>query len=359
MESTDTSVKNEEEWLLGSELCSFVCFPMAMKAALELDVLQIISTAGPDLQISPAQIVAQIPNVKNPDAAITLDRILRVLATHSLLSCSVTTGKNGKPERLYGLTPLCKYLVPNKDGLSLAPLALMNQDKVFMETWYHLKDAVLEGSQPFFKAHGVNAFEYPAKDQRFNMIFNRAMAEHSAMVMERILDSYQGFKDLEELLDVGGGIGSTLNLIVSRHPHIKGVNFDMPHVVRVAPHYPGVTHIGGDMFESIPCSQAIFLKWILHDWGDDHCIRLLKNCHKALLDKGKLIVVDTILPMGVETSAFAREAFHADLLMLAYNPMGKERTEEEFKDLAKVAGFEGGIKLICCVSGLWIIEFHK
>jgi len=152
-------IVNEDEWLLGMELGNFSCLPMGMKAAIELDVLQIIANAGNGVQLSPRQIVAHIPTT-NPDAAITLDRILRVLASHSVLSCSVTTDENGKAERLYGLTPLCKYLVKNQDGVSLAPLVLMNQDKVFMESWYYLKDAVLEGSQPFTKAHGRNAFEY-------------------------------------------------------------------------------------------------------------------------------------------------------------------------------------------------------
>ncbi|TJX41903.1 hypothetical protein E8P77_31170, partial [Soehngenia saccharolytica] len=207
MASASATIINEEEWLVAMQLGSFSCLPMSIKAATELDVLQIIANSGEGIQISPAQIVAQIPKVTNPDAAITLDRILRVLASHSLLSCSVTTGKNGKPERLYGLTPLCKYLVKNNDGLSLAPLALMNQDKVFIDSWFHLKDAVLEGSQPFIKAHGVHAFEYLAMDQRFNVLFNKAMSEHSAIMMEKILDVYQGFKDLEELVDVGGGVG--------------------------------------------------------------------------------------------------------------------------------------------------------
>ncbi|GLJ55163.1 hypothetical protein SUGI_1183930 [Cryptomeria japonica] len=359
MPSTDATIINEEEWVLGEELCTFSCLPMAMKAAIELDVLQIIANAGDGHQISPTQIIAQIPNVTNPEAAITLDRILRVLASHSLLSCSVTIGQNGKPERLYGLTPLCKYLVPNKNGLSFAPLALMNQDKVFMDTWFYLKDAVLDGSQPFIKAHGVNTFEYPAKDQRFNMIFNKAMADHSAMMMERILDSYHGFKDLEELLDVGGGVGSTLNLIVSKYPHIRGVNFDQPHVVAAAPQFPGVKHVGGDMFESIPYSKAILMKWILHNWSDDHCIKLLKNCHEALSEKGKLIVMDFILPVAIDNSASTKQALYADLCMLAYIPRAKERTKEEFNNLAKLAGYGGGIKPICCVNGLWVIEFLK
>ncbi|GLJ55156.1 hypothetical protein SUGI_1183820 [Cryptomeria japonica] len=359
MGSPSATIINEEEWLVAMELNTFTCLPMALKAAVELEVLQTIANAGDGIQVSPTKIVSQIPNVTNPDAAITLDRILRVLASHSLLSCSVTTDKNGKPERLYGLTPLCKYLVQSKDGLSLAPLVVMNQDKVFLDAWHYLKDAVLDGSQPFSKAHGVHAFEYPAKDQRFNKLFNRAMAEHSILNMGRILEIYEGFKDLEELVDVAGGVGHTLNIIVSKYPNIRGVNFDQPHVVADAPQFPGVTHIGGDMFDSVPSARAIFMKWILHDWSDAHCIKLLKNCYKALPENGKVIVVDSILPVAAETSSYARQAFHVDLCMLVHNPGGKERTEEEFKQLAKAAGFAGGAKPICCVNGVWVIEIHK
>ena len=141
----NTKIVNEDEWLLGMELGNFSCLPMAMKAVIELDVLQIMANVGNGSQLSPRQIVARIPTT-NPDAAITLDRILRVLASHSVLSCSVTMDENGKAERIYGLTPVCKYLVKNHDGVSLAPMILMNQDKVLMDSWYYLKDAVLDGS---------------------------------------------------------------------------------------------------------------------------------------------------------------------------------------------------------------------
>lgn len=354
----NTKIVNEDEWLLGMELGNFSCLPMGMKAAIELDVLQIIANAGNGVQLSPRQIVAHIPTT-NPDAAITLDRILRVLASHSVLSCSVTTDENGKAERLYGLTPLCKYLVKNQDGISLAPWVLLNQDKVCMETWHYLKDAVLEGSQPFTKAHGINVFEYLAKEPRFNSLVNRTMSEHSTTLMNKILDMYQGFKDVQTLVDVGGGIGSILNLIVSRYPHITVINLEMSHVVAEAPDYPGVTHVEGDMFDSIPTGEAIFMKWILHDWSDDDCVKVLKNCHKALPEKGKVVVVDAILPMATETSPYARHAFHLDLLMMAYAPGGKERTEQEFRELGHAAGFAGGVQPICCVDGVWVIEFYK
>ena len=50
-----------------------------------------------------------------------------------------------------------------------------------------------------------------------------------------------GFK-LPSLVDVGGGNGSGLAEIVKSYPHIKGINFDLPHVVATAPIYDGITH---------------------------------------------------------------------------------------------------------------------
>eukprot|EP00253_Pinus_taeda_P005860 PITA_05860 len=203
----------------------------------------------------------------------------------------------------------------------------MNQDKVLMKSWYYLKDALLEGSQPFTKSHGINAFDYLAIDPRFNRIFNRSMSKPSTMFMNKILDSYKGFKEVQELVDVGGGHGSTLNLIVSRYPHISGINFDMPHVVADTPHYLAVKHVSGDMFDSLPSGQAIFINWILHDWSDDDCVRLLKNCQKALSVDGKVIVIDTILLVAADTSPSSGQEFHLYLLMLAYFQGGKEQAE--------------------------------
>ncbi|KAL3653728.1 Caffeic acid 3-O-methyltransferase [Castilleja foliolosa] len=140
---------------------------------------------------------------------------------------------------------------------------------------YHLKDAVLDGGIPFNKAYGMTAFEYHGKDLRFNKVFNQGMSNHSTILMKKILDIYDGFEGLNTVVDVGGGIGATLDMIVSKHPSIKGINFDLPHVINDAPSYPGIEH-GGDMFVSVPKGDAIFMKWICHDWSDEHCLKFLK-----------------------------------------------------------------------------------
>lgn len=100
-----------------------------------------------------------------------------------------------------------------------------------------MKDAVLDEGRPFDKAFGMNVYEYSSTDSRFSMIFNHAMKNHSTIIMKKILEKYNGFEGLRTLVDVGGGTGATLSSIISKYPTIKGINFDLPHVVEDAPSY--------------------------------------------------------------------------------------------------------------------------
>jgi hypothetical protein len=223
---------------------------------------------------------------------------------------------------------------------------------------YYLKDAVLEGGIPFNKAYGMTAFEYHGTDPRFNRVFNDGMKNHSVIITKKLLDFYTGFEGVSTLVDVGGGVGATLHAITSHHPGIEGVNFDLPHVISEAPPFPGVRHVGGDMFQSVPAGDAILMKWILHDWSDAHCATLLKNCYDALPPHGKVIVVECILPVNPEATPKAQGVFHVDMIMLAHNPGGKERYEREFEDLARGAGFTG-VKPTYIYANAWAIEFTK
>ncbi|KAK3194498.1 hypothetical protein Dsin_025808 [Dipteronia sinensis] len=119
-----------------------------------------------------------------------------------------------------------------------------------------------------------------------------------------------------------------------------------------------VEHIGGDMFESVPKGDAIFMKWILHDWSDEHCLRLLKNCYKSIPEDGKLIVVETILPDFPEANTATKAAFQIDVLMMTQNPGGKERSRQEYMALATGAGFSG-IRFETSACNSWVMEFYK
>ncbi|VFQ95716.1 unnamed protein product [Cuscuta campestris] len=360
MEPQRQEGEEEDHFAYATQLVGSAVLPMVLHAAAELGVFGIIAGAGDGAQLSPAQIASQLPTA-NKDAPAMLDRMLRLLACYKVLSCTVVEGGGaGDVTRHYGLAPVGKYFVPNKeDGASVGPLLALLQDKVFLNSWYELKGAILEGGVPFNRVYGMHAFEYPGKDPRFNEVFNKAMLNHTTLVMGGILRRYNGFEGVGTLVDVGGGLGVSLSIISAKYPRIKAINFDLPHVIKHAPPYPGVEHVGGDMFESVPKGDAIFMKWILHDWSDEHCVKLLKRCYDALpAEGGRVIAVEGILPAKPEGSPSVIGVTQSDLIMMAQNPGGKERSEQEFRALAAAAGFRA-LTLAASASNFWVLEFSK
>ncbi|XP_039030900.1 (R,S)-reticuline 7-O-methyltransferase-like [Hibiscus syriacus] len=186
-----------------------------------------------------------------------------------------------------------------------------------------------------------NATCFSQRIHEYKRVFEEAMACNSRIVMKAVLKYYQGgFDNIETIVDVGGGWGAAVAEIVEAHPHIKGFNFDLPNVVAGAPKYPNVIHVGGDMFDTIPINpDAIFLKWILHNWSDEKSEEILKNCRKAVEErKGKLIIVDGVLRPKSE-NLLDVEAQRYDLKMMVISPSGKERSEDEWEKLLKRGGF--------------------
>ncbi|KAH6834428.1 O-methyltransferase 1 [Perilla frutescens var. hirtella] len=204
----------------------------------------------------------------------------------------------------------------------------------------------------------MTGFEYPATDPRYNEIFNQAMCQQSTMFMHQILELYNGFEGVKSLVDVGGGIGASLKIIVAKYPSINTINFDLDHVIQHDPSHRGGENVSGDMFVSVPKSDVIFMKWISHNWSDGHCLKLLKDCHEALPEKGKVIIADRIILEIPKKDPLVSIDLAADVLMFTLFPGGRERTEAEFQALTKASGFKHFRKL-CCAFNTWIMELYK
>ena len=124
------------------------------------------------------------------------------------------------------------------------------------------------------------------------------------------------------------------------NPSLRGGVFDLPHVVpsaQQAAHKDGLqdrfTATGGDFFVSVPAADLYVLKYILHDWDDDSCIQILKNCRASLQSGGRIIVVDYLVgELGAPGLAPMM-----DLNMLVATG-GRERDITEFDALFESAG---------------------
>ncbi|KAK3414348.1 LOW QUALITY PROTEIN: hypothetical protein EUGRSUZ_I02810 [Eucalyptus grandis] len=332
-----TTPSEDEEFLFAMEMNALIALPLVLKATIELGILEILAECGPMAPLSPAQIASRL-SAKNPEAPVTLDRILRFLASYSILSCTLAQDTEGNPLRLYGLGPKSKHFVrAHGTATFAAPLMLLLTDNIVTSSWYCLKEEIMEGGDTFKLANGLH---YTNKDRKFNEIFNNAMQGPTNMYMSKIVESYQGFNNVKTVVDVGGGMGANLRILLSKHPHIHGKNFDLPHVVKEAPPYPGK------------------LLQIIHGADDKLCVKLLKNCWEALPEKGKVVIVDAVLPKYPETDIITRNALLADMSMLNITPGEKDRTEREFEVPARASGFDAP-KLLGRAYNMWVVELHK
>ncbi|XP_041027855.1 (S)-scoulerine 9-O-methyltransferase-like [Juglans microcarpa x Juglans regia] len=361
-------VQEDGDHFISSQLGGLASTQMALRAAIELKVFSIIADAGPDAHLSAAEIISKIPTKDPSSAAWTLERVLSVLGANSILSISRkplgNNGEHGRHEWTYGLTKKSRCLVSSSSAEELANFTtsfiLFATEREILESQYMIKDAVLDpGSSPFYKAYGVNFYDYMGEKPRLRQLFDEFMEVSAKLQFEGVFKLYGGFKDLKELMDVGGGIGTTLAKITSTYPHVRGLNFDLPHVIAAAPKLPGVKHVAGDMFKSIPNAETILLKWILHNWDDEHCKKLLRNCWEALPRDGKVIIVEMAISEELENNLEAKDVLMEDFFMMLLMNGGKERTLVEFKDLGKAVGFT---KMEIFPIPHWsvhVIEFHK
>uniref|UniRef100_A0A0D6QSF3 O-methyltransferase domain-containing protein n=1 Tax=Araucaria cunninghamii TaxID=56994 RepID=A0A0D6QSF3_ARACU len=318
------------------ELAYLCTFPMAARAAVVLKVPEILSSAGGG-PLTAKQIADRIPGTTTSEAK--LDRLLQALATYGLFAVSDSS------PRAYSLSAMSKLLVKeeNEDGVSLAPLVLMHTEPSQLEIMRFLHEAVLDDAVvPFEKCYGKPMYAYYGENSAMAELFHSAMSNLSTTVTKAALKSYDGFKDVKVLVDVGGSEGMNCSLVRAVHPHISAINFDMPFVVAKAPPLPGVEHRGGSMFESVPTGgDAILLKTVLHNWDDGACGRILGNCYSALPSTGKMIIIDHLLPEKIDGSSASRLTVSVDLAMMTVFKGGKERTAPQFQHLVESVGFKG------------------
>jgi ubiquinone/menaquinone biosynthesis C-methylase UbiE len=209
------------------------------------------------------------------------------------------------------------------------------------------------------RALGTPLWEYFAQHKEHADIFNDSMTSFSSTEIDAVMGSYD-FSGIQKLVDIGGGLGSLLATILKAYPHMQGVLADAPSVIDSARREIDKYGLGDrcelvgiDFFESVPAGgDAYMMKHIIHDWDDEHSLRILKNCHAVMQRGARLLVVDSIIAPGNEPSVGKT----LDLFMLLIG--GRERTEAEFRTLFERAGFEL-TRIVPTSSPVAVVEGRK
>ncbi len=266
-----------------------------------------------------------------PDA---LHRVMRVLAGAGVLEQT--------SDRSFQLTPVGETL--KTDALiCMRYTAMQMGDPWSTRPWEHFAGVVRTGIDGVTQAFGKNAFELLAEEPEQAEHFNRSMSGYSAAMTDAILAGYD-FSPIRRLADIGGGYGKLLSAVLSRNPEMTGVVYDLAEVVASAlgeEHLNGCAHRitfePGSFFERAPSGcDAYMMKFILHDWSDEHCKTILQHVRQQLPAHGRVLVIEQIVNSTPELS-FAKLL---DLEMLALTIGGRERTEPEFGELFASAGLK-------------------
>ncbi|RZS09782.1 hypothetical protein BHM03_00040902 [Ensete ventricosum] len=309
---------------------------MCLKCAADLGIADIIHSHGKPITLSQLETELRIP----PARSACFRRLMRLLV-HLEYFSQISESENEKT--LFGLTAMSALIMKEKvEGIS--PLLLLMMDQALLSPWQSVGRWLKgdEASTPFEVAHGKDIFEVTKQNPEFNSLLQAGVASDTRLVVQVLIREYGDvFQGLRSLVDVGGGTGTMAMAIAEAYPQLKCTVFDLPHVVAPLVGNSKVEVVGGDMFDSIPPADAVLLKWVLHDWSDVACVRILQRCKEAIPSKedgGKVVIVEMVLNVDDSLPELAETQLLFDLYMMA-NTSGKQRSEAEWSELFKSAGF--------------------
>jgi SAM-dependent methyltransferase len=278
----------------------------------------------------------------------SLYRLLRLLASEGVF-VELDDGR-------FATTPLAGPLRTHAPD-SLRQRAIFDGTECNWRAWGGLTHSARTGRPAFDHTMGTRFFDHLRQHREDGARFDALMAEQTNAWAPAIIAACD-LADSGTLVDVGGGHGTLLAAILTEHASVRGVLYDVPHVVEAArprlaaaPFAGRCEAVAGDFFTGVPDGgDTYLLKNILHDWDDQECVTILRNCRRAMATGGRLLVVEVIIPPSNQP----HYGHYFDLNMLVLLT-GRERSETEYRALFDAAGF-GLSRVIPTASDASVLE---
>lgn len=263
----------------------------------------------------------------HPDA---LDRLMRHLVTIGLF---VRDGDGGYTATGLGDQLREDHPAGKRKWLDIAG-AVGRGDLSFIE----LEHSVRTGEPAYPVRYAVPFWDDLTADPALSASFDAVMGHHIELDDDNAADAYD-WAALGHVVDVGGGSGALLCALLDRHPGLRGTLVDLPGpaaTARAMFRERGLAEradaVPGSFFDPLPGGAGGYvLSAIVHDWDDEHAVRILCRCAEAAGDKGVVLVVEAVGTDGESPNTAM------DLRMLTYYG-GKERGLAELSELATRAG---------------------
>lgn len=229
-------------------------------------------------------------------------------------------------------------------ALAKGPDTAYNAALYWMETHYapfgRLLEAARSGKPASDEYYGKPFFDWISEDRERVHVQNQAFAWVTSELRGGMFEGYR-LPAGRVVADIGGADGSMIARLLADDPDRLGIVFDLPQVVRGAEALLAsqrladrVRAVPGDFFETVPAADVYILSFVLHDWDDDECRRILRNIAAAAKPGARLVIVEAIVSPGDQPDL----AKAMDVVMLAMTHV-RERTAEQYATLLDSAGF--------------------
>jgi hypothetical protein len=277
-------------------------------------------------------------------------------ATFRLLRASATYGIVRHVGDRFDLTAVGRTLLSAAPD-SMRSVVLMIGDPRYQAVWGQLPEAVRTGGPRAEAVHGVSMWELLDRDPDYAHDFNDAMGRLTQLDWPTVEAVYD-FTPFGTIVDVGGGHGQLLALMLGAAPAADGVLLEQPSMVGPAEKHLGDAGlldrcrlVGGSFFETAPDDGDLYvLRRVVHDFDDDTAVELLTNLRRHMPPGATLLLMESVVPAGDEPH-FAKSL---DLDMLLFVG-GRERTEAEFAALLARAGFRM-TRVVPTISTISLVE---
>jgi hypothetical protein len=112
-------------------------------------------------------------------------------------------------------------------------------------------------------------------------------------------------------VDIGGGVGVVCHKLAEATDQLKFIVQDLPTPIKLgrqqlpeaAQWRDRVDFMVADFLaqdQPVIGAEVYFFRWILHNWGDEYCVQILRRLVPAMQNHSKVVIYDYLLAEGPE-----------------------------------------------------------